>query len=78
MLVFHHDTFNTCEWAADYDHGIAGYKFWHLGLADDDIFVAGFDDDAETLHLPVGDGEKIVGAVGVDGKMIVIRCHSGE
>ncbi len=44
----------------------------------DDVLVAGFYDYLETLHLPFGDGEKIVGAVGIGGKMIVIWCHSCE
>ena len=63
MLVLHHDSFHTCEWAADYYHAVAGDEGGHLRLIDNDIGIARFYDDAETLHLSVGDCEEIVGAV---------------
>ena len=78
MFVLHHDSFDTGKWAADDDHGIADYKLGYLILLNNDILVAGFDDDAETLHLAVGDGQKIILAERVCEKVIVVRSHAGE
>ena len=78
MLVFHNHAFHTRKWAADNNDGIASYEVGHLGLADENVFVARFYDDFETLHLTVGYGKEVVGAVGVGVKVIVIRCHPSK
>ncbi len=78
MLVFHHHAFDSRKRPADDHNTVASNQRRNFILPHNDVFVAGFYDDFETLHLPFGDGEEIVGAVGIGGKMIVIWCHSSE
>ena len=76
MLVLHHCSFHTRERPANHYYLVAGDERRHLRLVNDNILVARLHDDFETLHLSVGDGEKIIHAVGIDVEVIIIRCHA--
>ena len=78
MLVLHHHALDPSERPADDDHMVAAKEVRDKSLIHNDILIPRLYDNLETLHLSFGDGEEIIGAVGVDGKFIIIRCHSGK
>jgi len=60
MLVLHHHSFDPSKRPADDHHLISYQELRDKILIDNDILVPRFDNNLETLHLPVGYGEKIV------------------
>ena len=78
VAVFHHDALHAGEGPAGDHHMVALDEGRHLRLVDEDVVVARLDDDAEALHLSVGDDQKLVAAELVGGEVVVVGCQSGH
>ncbi len=78
MLVFEDNTFDAFERTIEDADTVAFVESRVVGKGGDDVFPTGLDDDAETLHLPVGDDEVGVATESVCLEMVIVWSKAGD